>query len=398
LNVHPEIEYALVETEDKLLIVAHDILMQAAPQGELEVVSLNEGYSDGRHFRMTRRYGIREWRVLGTAKGVSLEHIEFRHPFYDRVSPIYLGEYVTLDAGTGIVHSAPAYGVEDFQSCRRYGMKDDEILTPVMGDGKYASTLPLFGGMHIWKANPKIVELMAERGVLLAKADELHSYMHCWRHKTPIILRATTQWFAGMDEVKGFNGVKPAEPLRATALKGVDATQFYPAWGKARLHGMIANRPDWTLSRQRQWGVPMPFFIHRETGALHPRSLELLEQVAKQVEAGGLEAWQSIDVEALLGIDAAHYDKIKDTLDVWFDSGSTHYTVLRGSHAAESAYPADLYLEGSDQHRGWFHSSLLVSAMTDGIAPYRALLTHGFVVDGTGHKMSKSKGNVVAPQ
>jgi isoleucyl-tRNA synthetase len=222
--------------------------------------------------------------------------------------------------------------------------------------------------------------------------------MHCWRHKTPIILRATTQWFAGMDDVPGYQGAKPGETLRTTALRGVDATRFYPEWGKARLHGMIANRPDWTLSRQRQWGVPMPFFIRKETGELHPRALELLEQVAKRVEQGGIEAWQSIDVDALLGEDAPYYEKVKDTLDVWFDSGSTHYTVLRGSHRAESAFPADLYLEGSDQHRGWFHSSLLVASMMDGTAPYRALLTHGFVIDLEGRKMSKSKGNAMSPQ
>ncbi|MGZ5140392.1 MAG: isoleucine--tRNA ligase, partial [Burkholderiales bacterium] len=399
LNVHPDFDYALVETEDKLMIIAHDIFMRAAQQtGELEVATPSSGFSDGRALEMTRRYGVKEWRLLGVTKGKHLELIEFRHPFYDRLSPVYLGEYVTLDTGTGIVHSAPAYGVEDFESCRRYGMKDDEILTPVMGDGKYVSSLPYFGGMHIWKANPKIVELMADKGVLFAKEGHVHSYMHCWRHKTPIILRATTQWFAGMNDVPGYNGVKPSETLRTTALRGVEATQFFPSWGKARLHGMIANRPDWTLSRQRQWGVPMPFFINKETGQLHPRTLELLEQVAKRVDEGGIEAWQSISAEELLGAEAIYYEKVRDTLDVWFDSGSTHYTVLRGSHKSESAFPADLYLEGSDQHRGWFHSSLLVSCMTDGIPPYRALLTHGFVVDGSGHKMSKSKGNVVAPQ
>jgi isoleucyl-tRNA synthetase len=377
LNVHPEFDYALIETDDKLLIVANEIFAR----GEL-----------------AERYGLRDPRVLATAKGAALERIEFRHPFYPRMSPVYLGDYVTLDTGTGIVHSAPAYGVEDFVSCRRYGLKDEDILTPVQSDGRYVENLPEFGGLHIWKANPKIVEHMREKGVLLASSDELHSYMHCWRHKTPIILRATTQWFAGMESGAGFGGTQPKEALRETALRAVEATQFYPAWGKARLHGMIANRPDWTLSRQRQWGVPMPFFIRKETGELHPRTLELLEAVAKKVEQSGIEAWQSIDPDALLGEDAAYYEKVKDTLDVWFDSGSTHYTVLRGSHAAASAYPADLYLEGSDQHRGWFHSSLLVSCMTDGIAPYRALLTHGFVVDGSGRKMSKSKGNVVAPQ
>ena len=375
LNVHPDYVYNLAQTERGLLILAADLMTACLD-----------------------RYGIRQRQVLGTCKGIALERINFRHPFYDRLSPVYLGDYVTLDAGTGIVHSAPAYGVEDFNTCRRYGMKDDEILTPVMGDGKYASTLPVFGGEMIWKANPRIVARLKEAGALIHEERHRHSYMHCWRHKTKIILRATVQWFAGMDEVAGFNGVKPAEPLRATALRGVEATQFYPVWGKARLHGMIANRPDWTLSRQRQWGVPMPFFIHRETGQLHPRALDLLEQVAKLVERSGIEAWQSLDAEELLGDDAQRYEKVKDTLDVWFDSGSTHYTVLRGSHRNESEFPADLYLEGSDQHRGWFHSSLLVASMMDGAPPYRGLLTHGFVIDLEGRKMSKSRGNTMAPQ
>jgi isoleucyl-tRNA synthetase len=244
----------------------------------------------------------------------------------------------------------------------------------------------------VWEANAKILKAMEERGVLFARETYTHSYMHCWRHKTPVILRATTQWFASMD--KPVDG----EALRATALRGIENTEFFPSWGQARLHGMIANRPDWTLSRQRQWGVPMPLFLHRETGKPHPRTPELLEQVAKQVQNGGIEAWQSITAESLLGPEAAGYEKSRDTLDVWFDSGSTHFTVMRGSHREDTGFPADLYLEGSDQHRGWFHSSLLVSCMLDGIAPYRGLLTHGFVVDGEGRKMSKSKGNVVAPQ
>ena len=374
LNVHPEIDYHLVDAGERLLILAGDLrdacLARYKLQGE----------------------------TIASCKGAALERIAFRHPFYDRLSPVYLGEYVTLDTGTGIVHSAPAYGVEDFDSCRRYGVRDDEILTPVMGDGRYASTLPLFGGLSIWEANPKIVEHLKERGALLAVHKYEHSYMHCWRHKTPVILRATTQWFAGMEEVPGRNGVKPAETLRATALRGIANTQFFPAWGQARLHGMIANRPDWTLSRQRQWGVPMPFFIHKESGELHPRTPEILEAVARRVEQGGIEAWQTVTPEELIGSDAAHYEKIKDTLDVWFDSGSTHYTVLKRSHAGESAFPADLYLEGSDQHRGWFHSSLLVSCMMNGVPPYKGLLTHGFVVDGEGKKMSKSKGNTVVPQ
>jgi isoleucyl-tRNA synthetase len=374
LNVHPAFTYQLVETEKGLLVLAAE-LRQAC----------------------LARYRL-AGTVLGSCKGAALERLRFRHPLYERASPVFLGEYVTLDTGTGVVHSAPAYGVEDFESCRRYGMKDGEILNPVQADGRFAPTLALFGGQSIWEANPRIVEELAHRGLLLAEEKYTHSYMHCWRHKTPVILRATTQWFAAMDEPPGFRGAKPAETLRATALRGVEATQFFPHWGKPRLRGMIENRPDWTLSRQRQWGVPIPFFLHRETGELHPRTLELVEEVAKRVEKGGIEAWQALRAEELLGAEAAHYEKSRDTLDVWFDSGATHYTVLRGSHAAQTGFPADLYLEGSDQHRGWFHSSLLVSSMLDGVPPYRALLTHGFVVDGEGRKMSKSKGNVIAPQ
>ena len=369
LNVHPEVVYNLVDTPRGLLILAADL--QAA---------------------CLKRFSL-EGKAIASCKGAALEKIRFKHPFYDRESPVYLGEYVTLDTGTGIVHSAPAYGVEDFDSCRRYGMKDDQILTPVMGDGRYAPSLPLFGGLSIWDANPKIVKEIEAKGALFAVDwKHVHSYMHCWRHKTPIILRATTQWFASMDKpVKG-------ESLRATALRGIENTQFFPAWGQARLHGMIANRPDWTLSSQRQWGVPMPFFLHRETGALHPRTPELLEAVARRVEKGGIEAWQGVTTEELLGSESSLYEKSRDTLDVWFDSGSTHFTVLRNSHQAQSTYPADMYLEGSDQHRGWFHSSLLVACMLDGHPPYRSLLTHGFVVAGDGRKMSKSLGNVMAPQ
>jgi isoleucyl-tRNA synthetase len=383
LNVHPEYTYNLVDTEEGLLILA----------AELQEACL-------------ARYHL-EGKTLASCKGSALERIAFTHPFYGRSAPVYLGEYVTLDTGTGVVHSAPAYGVEDFDSCRAYGLKDEDILTPVQSDGRFAQSLALFGGTMIWDANLEIVAEIARRGALFARADYVHSYMHCWRHKTPVILRATVQWFAGMDEVPGWNGVKPAETLRATALRGVENTQFFPAWGQARLHGMIANRPDWTLSRQRQWGVPMPFFIHKETGALHPETLNLLEAVAKRIEEGGIEAWQTLDPRELLGSDATHYEKVKETLDVWFDSGSTHQTVMggprgrqdgRGSHFADTEFPADLYLEGSDQHRGWFHSSLLVSCMMNGVPPYKALLTHGFVIDMEGRKMSKSRGTGMSPQ
>ncbi|HJV24786.1 MAG TPA: isoleucine--tRNA ligase [Aromatoleum sp.] len=375
LNVHPELMYELVETPKGLVILAAELRASALERYKLE------------------------GRVLAAARGVALDRIQFRHPFYDRVSPIFLGDYVAADAGTGIVHSAPAYGLDDFNSCTRYGMRNDEILNPVQGDGVFHESLPFFGGLSVWDANPKIVEKLAEVGALFASGNITHSYMHCWRHKTPVIYRATTQWFVGMDRLPGRDAVEPGAPtLRELALKAIDETQFFPSWGKARLHSMIANRPDWCVSRQRNWGVPIPLFLNKETGEPHPKSLELLEEVAQRVEKEGIDAWFKLDAAELLGDEAAQYDKMRDTLDVWFDSGTTHWTVLRGSHADVSRWPADLYLEGSDQHRGWFHSSLLTGCAVDGRAPYDGLLTHGFVVDGQGKKMSKSKGNVVAPQ
>jgi isoleucyl-tRNA synthetase len=385
LNVHPELEYALVETDQALLILAKD---------RVEIC--------------LQEYGL-EGKVIATCTGQQLAGISFWHPLasldegYRRLSPIYPAEYVTLDTGTGLVHCSPAYGEEDFKSCKANGLVDKDILNPVMGNGVYASWLPLFANEFVWKANPKIVEALRSAGSLLKDKSYSHSYMHCWRHKTPIIYRATSQWFASMDK-------KPTDgkaSLREMALEGINNTQFYPAWGKQRLHSMIANRPDWTLSRQRQWGVPMAFFVHKETGEAHPRTTELLEEVAKRVEKDGIEAWQKLDVAELLGDDASQYEKNRDTLDVWFDSGTTHWHVIRGSHRDELYRPeaenadgrlADLYLEGSDQHRGWFHSSLLTGAMLDGKPPYKALLTHGFTVDGQGRKMSKSVGNVIAPQ
>ena len=386
LNVNPEFDYALIETEKGLLILADQIAMEPSDEA-------------GRT-KLQKRYDLRQWNKVATCKGAALAGIRFKHPFYDadegyrRLSPIYPAEYVALDTGTGIVHSAPAYGVDDFLSCKSNGMKDDDILNPVMGNGRYASWLPFFGGMTIWEASKPICDKLREVGALFGFGMSSHSYMHCWRHKTPIIYRATSQWFAGMDVTP-----KDGSPtLRETALQGVETTAFYPEWGKARLQAMISNRPDWTLSRQRQWGVPMAFFVHKETGELHPRTPELLEKVAELVEKHGIEAWQTVEPKDLLGDEAPMYEKNRDTLDVWFDSGVTHLTVLRGSHAQQLAFPADLYLEGSDQHRGWFHSSLLTSSMLDGRPPYKALLTHGFVVDGEGKKMSKSLGNVIAPQ
>jgi isoleucyl-tRNA synthetase len=388
LNLHPEIQYALVRVSP------------APPTGPLLLLAAERVQACMEQWAL-------QGEIIASTTGEALAGIGFHHPLarvdagYDRVSPVYLGDYVTLDTGTGVVHSAPAYGIEDFVSCKAHGLPDADILSPVMGDGRFASTLPLFGGLSIWDANPKIVETLREAGTLLHSEKYKHSYMHCWRHKTAIIYRATNQWFAGMDVAPNDGG----PTLRESALAGIDATRFYPAWGRARLHAMIANRPDWTLSRQRQWGVPMAFFVHKETGALHPRTVELLEEIAQRVEQGGIESWQSLDPRELLGDEADMYEKSRDTLDVWFDSGTTHFTVLggkdatqSGSHGEELAWPADLYLEGSDQHRGWFHSSLLTGCMLYGRAPYNALLTHGFVVDGQGRKMSKSVGNVIAPQ
>ena len=372
LNVHPEFTYALVDTGERLLVLAEELVESCL-----------------------QRYGL-EGQVIATAQGESLDLIRFRHPFYERFSPVYLAEYVELGAGTGVVHSAPAYGEDDFRTCKQYGMSNDDILSPVQSNGVYVADLPFFGGQFIWKANPAIVAKLDEVGALLKHASISHSYMHCWRHKTPLIYRATAQWFGGMDKQP-----EAGDTLRARALQAITETDFVPNWGQARLHGMIAGRPDWCISRQRNWGVPIPFFLHKATGELHPRTVELMEAVAQRVEKEGIEAWFKLDAAELLGNEAAQYDKINDTLDVWFDSGTTHWHVLRGSHAElghASGPAADLYLEGSDQHRGWFHSSLLTGCAIDGHAPYRQLLTHGFTVDESGRKMSKSLGNVIAPQ
>ncbi|WP_455922123.1 isoleucine--tRNA ligase [Pseudomonas putida] len=371
LNVHPDFTYALVDVGDRLLILAEELVEACLS-----------------------RYGL-TGNTIATTKGSALENIHFQHPFYHRTSPVYLAEYVELGAGTGVVHSAPAYGEDDFVTCKKYGMVNDDILNPVQSNGVYVDSLEFFGGQFIWKANPNIIAKLAEVGALMNTETISHSYMHCWRHKTPLIYRATAQWFVGMDK-------QPTEgaTLRNRAVKAIEETKFVPAWGQARLHSMIANRPDWCISRQRNWGVPIPFFLNKESGELHPRTVELMEEVAKRVEVEGIEAWFKLDATELLGAEAAQYDKISDTLDVWFDSGTTHWHVLRGSHPMghETGPRADLYLEGSDQHRGWFHSSLLTGCAIDNHAPYRELLTHGFTVDENGRKMSKSLGNVIAPQ
>jgi isoleucyl-tRNA synthetase len=318
---------------------------------------------------------------------------------YRRFSPIYLADYATAEDGTGLVHSAPAYGVEDFNSCVAHGLAYDDILNPVQGDGRYAADFALFGGLNIWKAVPIVIEALKNAGRLFATQEISHSYPHCWRHKTPVIYRAAAQWFVRMDEGEGvFTKDKAGKTLRQLALAAIEETSFYPENGKARLRDMIAGRPDWCISRQRSWGVPLPFFIHKDSGELHPDTMALMDRAADMVERGGVEAWSKATAESLIGADAAFYAKSNDILDVWFDSGTTHFHVLKKSHAAQSTWPADLYLEGHDQHRGWFHSSLLTACAMYDRAPYKGLLTHGFTVDGQGRKMSKSLGNGIEPQ
>ncbi len=329
------------------------------------------------------RWQVDDYRVVAYGPGADLEGLALRHPFYDREVPVILGDHVTTEAGTGLVHTAPAHGQEDYVVGSRYGLPVDN---PVGPDGKFLPDTPLFAGLHVFAANDRVIDVLKAHGMLLRVARLKHSYPHCWRHKTPIIFRATPQWFIGMDH----------HGLRARALSEIKKLRFTPDWGEARLQGMVENRPDWCVSRQRYWGVPITLFAHKKTGELHPNTLELMERAALRIERGGIDAWFELEPAELLGADAADYDKAKDTLDVWFDSGTTHLSVLE--RRPELHFPAELYLEGSDQHRGWFQSSLLASVAMRGVAPYKGLLTHGFTVDAQGRKMSKSLGNVVAPQ
>ncbi|MGX8883837.1 isoleucine--tRNA ligase [Methylovorus sp. SPW-M1] len=375
VTVHPELDYDVIRTSKGLLVLAH-----ALAEATL------------------KRYGEEDATTLGSCKGASLMGFMLQHPFDNRQVPVITGEHVTTDAGTGLVHTAAAHGNDDWLVMRAH-YPNEKPLVLIGGDGKFFTSdlveLEAIRGLTRQEANKVILAKLQENGVLFASARLNHSFPHCWRHKTPLMQLATHQWFIGMNAQD-----KTGTSLREHANQAVDATEFFPTWGRARLEAMIKNRPDWCVSRQRNWGVPMPLFVHKETGELHPDTMRLLETVALQVEQQGVEAWFSLDGAAFLAQhapdNAGQYKKVTDTLDVWFDSGATHAAVLKRREELRS--PADLYLEGSDQHRGWFQSSLLTGCAIDGRAPYNALLTHGFVVDGAGHKMSKSKGNVVAPQ
>jgi len=362
--LNPGLEYAVVECE--------------GPRG-LERLLLAESMLKD----VMDRYGIEKYHVVGYAQGEVFEGLKLQHPFYRREVPIILGDHVTLEAGTGAVHTAPGHGLDDYVVGARYGLSVDN---PVGSNGCFLEGTELFAGEHVLKANEHVIEVLKAKGMLVREERLNHSYPHCWRHKTPIIFRATPQWFISMEH----NG------LRNAAQQEIEKVEWIPDWGKARIQGMVDGRPDWCVSRQRTWGVPITLFVHKVSGELHPETARLVEEVAKRVEQEGVEAWFKLEAEELLGSEAADYDKVGDTLDVWFDSGVTHACVLE--QREELTFPADLYLEGSDQHRGWFQSSLLTSVAVSGQAPYKQVLTHGFTVDADGRKMSKSVGNVVAPQ
>ena len=377
ISVGPDLAYVLVEGP-------------AEANGNRRWLILAEALAE----KALNRYGVDEVVVHGRAQGEKLEGVLFAHPFYaERDIPVLLGDHVSAEDGTGAVHTAPGHGQEDFAVSQKYGLVEKYSaaqLNPVDGRGVYLpSTPPADGvelaGMHVWKANDALVEVLRANAALLAFSKLTHSYPHCWRHKTPVAFRATPQWFISMDQAN----------LRNDALAGIKTVTWYPGWGQARIAGMVADRPDWTISRQRTWGVPIALFVHRESGEPHPRSVELMRAVADRVEREGVDVWYSLDATELLGDEAKDYDKITDILDVWFDSGVTHEAVLLPRGLGK---PADLYLEGSDQHRGWFQSSLLTGVAIDKAAPYRQCLTHGFTVDEHGRKMSKSLGNGIEPQ
>ncbi len=359
--LNPGYDYVVVQVDGQQLFLAEDLLKDAMA-----------------------RYGIDNYKVLARGKGEAFDKLTLRHPFYDREALLVIGDYVTLEAGTGAVHTAPGHGQDDFVIGKKYGL---EIYNPVGDNGCFLDSTELFAGEHVFKANDHVIEVLKENSALMHVEKFEHSYPHCWRHKTPIIFRATPQWFISMEQAG----------LRDLAMAEIKKVEWVPDWGQARIESMIENRPDWCISRQRFWGVPIPLFVHRETQQIHPNTSELIQRVAERIEKSGIQAWFSLKAEDLLGDEAAQYSKLSDTLDVWFDSGTTHFSVLQHDEFDRFSFPADMYLEGSDQHRGWFHSSLLASCAMHGQAPYKQVLTHGFTVDAKGMKMSKSVGNVVAP-
>lgn len=360
IAVNAELEYQLVQLGNERVILATELVQT-----------------------VQNALGIEQIQILGSAKGGDLELIRFNHPFYDFSVPMILGDHVTVDGGTGLVHTAPDHGQDDFVVSKKYGL---EMAGLVANDGKFISSTPFFAGKGVFEANDLVLEKLKETGALLKLERIKHSYPHCWRHKTPIIFRATPQWFIGME----------TQDLRIKALSEIKSVRWIPSWGEARIDKMVANRPDWCISRQRTWGVPMTMFVHNETEELHPRTLELLEDIAKRVEKAGIQAWWDLDPAELLGEEAKTYHKVPDTLDVWFDSGSTYASVVE-QRPEFNGKSTDMYLEGSDQHRGWFMSSLMLSTATNNKAPYKQVLTHGFTVDEKGRKMSKSLGNVIVP-
>ncbi len=364
VSVNPELEYAVVQAN--------------LGQGPERVIVAEALLKD-----VMLRYDCDTYRVIAYCQGAKLENMLLDHPFYSREVPIILGDHVTTEAGTGAVHTAPGHGQDDYIVGRRYGLKVDN---PVGPNGVFVEGTPMFAGQHVFAANEHVITALKAKGALVHEHALQHSYPHCWRHKTPIIFRATPQWFISMDK----------QGLREQALKAIPEVQWLPDWGQARIEGMVDGRPDWCISRQRTWGVPITLFVDKQSGDLHPDTAQLIEAVALRVEQQGIDAWFELEAESLLGDAAGQYVKASDTLDVWLDSGVTHACVLEQRESL--GFPADLYLEGSDQHRGWFQSSLLTSIAMRGVPPYRQVLTHGFTVDAQGQKMSKSKGNVVAPQ